>query len=25
VVCARGDVVTVQMPADWVEKLGRGK
>jgi acyl-coenzyme A thioesterase PaaI-like protein len=21
--CARGDAVTVQMPADWIEKLGR--
>ena len=24
-VCARGEVVTVQMPADWMEKLGREK
>jgi acyl-CoA thioesterase FadM len=25
VVCARGDVVAIQMPDDWIEKLGRGK
>jgi acyl-coenzyme A thioesterase PaaI-like protein len=24
-VCARGEVVTVQVPPDWIEKLGKGK
>lgn len=25
VVCARGEVVAVQVPPDWIEKLGEGK
>ena len=24
-VCARGEVVTVRVPPDWIEKLGKGK
>jgi acyl-coenzyme A thioesterase PaaI-like protein len=25
IVCARGEVVAVQVPPDWIEKLGKGK